>query len=65
MKERQFYTGGILTPQHQHYAEIDGHDPFIAMTMMKKKEKDEEEGDEHQCDRSSQDDDIRVPSEHV
>ena len=40
-----------------------GHDPFIAMTMMKKKEKGTKKKVMNiKCDRSSQDDDTRVPS---
>ena len=40
-----------------------GHDPFIAMTMMMKKEKGTKKKVMNiKCDRSSQDDDTRVPS---
>ena len=40
-----------------------GHDPFVSMTMMKKKEKGTKKKMMNiKCDRSSQDDDTRVPS---
>ena len=40
-----------------------GHDPFISMTMMMKKEKGTKKKMMNiKCDRSSQDDDTRVPS---
>ena len=41
-----------------------GHDPFVSMTMMMKKEKGTKKMMMNiKCDRSSQDDDTRVPSE--
>ena len=64
LEERQFYYAYILTPQHQHYARdrlATIH--FIAMTMMKKRRKRTKKVMRNiKCDRSSQDDDIRVPS---
>tara|TARA_X000000368_G_scaffold169234_1_gene133506 strand:+ start:105 stop:437 length:333 start_codon:yes stop_codon:yes gene_type:complete len=49
LKERQFYYACILTPQHQHYAEIDWPRSIYRNDDDEEEgEGDEEEGDEHQ-----------------
>ena len=49
LKERQFYYAYILTPQHQHYAEIDWPRSIYRNDDDEEEgEGDEEEGDEHQ-----------------